>query len=77
MRRLIVNNKESFKIPQYEFFKGVEIVESKYLPDNCFLVFEGTQFMDTTTYVFRYIDGELRYHKVNPVWRPMTVSLEE
>ena len=67
-RKLVVNNKDNFEIPQYDFFERMEIIESKYLPDNCFLVLDGDTFMHTTMYIFKYVNGKLCYHKIPPMW---------
>jgi len=68
LRKLVVKNKETFQTPQYDFFEGMEVIENPYVPDNCFMVFEGNTFMNTTMYIFKYKNGELYYHKIPPMW---------
>ena len=67
-KKLIVKDRDKFETPQYEFFVGLEIVESKYLPDDVFVVIDGDKFMTSTMYIFKYKGTELYYHKIPPVW---------
>jgi len=68
VKRLLVKNIEEFQVPQHEFFEGIEIVVSKYLPDDVFVVIDGDRFMSSTMYIFKYKGTELYYHKIPPVW---------